>query len=145
MNRSRTHRKLLALVGVAATWASATVLALEPLQIEHQGEVTFVTGGVGDREQDAVREQAPNYDLEVTLASAETGAYLAGVQLTVRDATNQVVLDTVSRGPVLLANLPRGTYELSASSEGWSTERRRLEIGTEREVVHVAMQPESSD
>ena len=55
------------------------------------------------------------------------GEYLSDVKVQVVDASNRVVLDATTEGPWLLAKLPAGSYQVSAS-HGGATERRRVAI-----------------
>lgn len=85
--------------------------------VQTQGEVSFVTGGIGSDESAALKAAAPGYALTLRFASA-TGTFLASVHVSIRDAAGQTVLDTVSEGPYLLAQLKPGRYRVSASVDG---------------------------
>ena len=56
-----------------------------------------------------------------------SGEYLADVKVQVVDATNRVVLDTVTEGPMLLARLPAGSYQVNASF-GRAMEHRAVAV-----------------
>ncbi|HKU94226.1 MAG TPA: carboxypeptidase-like regulatory domain-containing protein [Vineibacter sp.] len=86
----------------------------------HQGAVTFITGGVGRDEAEAFRAAMPRYmlGLEFARANVPRGDFLANVDVSITDMRGQPVLQTVSQGPFLLADLPAGQYTIRASSEG---------------------------
>lgn len=105
-----------------------------------QGNVRYVTGGVGEDAVNAFKQAAPKYPLELLFAqkSSPNDVYLAGVKVTVRDRAGKVVLDAVSEGPYLLAAMPAGRYQIEADHEGVA-KRQSVEIrsGQHRRVVLV--------
>jgi hypothetical protein len=119
-----------AAVVLAIGWLSLRVAA-QPLR-EFPGEadsVSFLSGGVGQREQAALLEEAELHDLMVTFARRSDGAYLGNVDVTIRDATGEAVIDARTEGPILLADMPPGTYTISAQVPGWEVQQRSVEIG----------------
>ncbi len=114
--------------------------AIDPLATQTQGEVEFVSGGVSDAEQQAIRERAGDFDLWITVARSD-GAYLSDVDVSVDNTNGRTILDTTTRGPSLLVDLPKGTYEVTAKADGWQSQRLQVAIdgdGTTR--VNIAMQ-----
>jgi hypothetical protein len=58
------------------------------------------------------------------------------VKVRIRDRAGKEILDTVSKGPYLLADLPDGSYQVEASSDGVAkTERVVLKKGSHRRLV----------
>ena len=57
-----------------------------------------------------------------------SGAYLAEVNVSIVDAANKVVLDTLAEGPWFLARLPPGTYQVNASYRT-NVEHRTVAVG----------------
>lgn len=109
--------------GAAATTVATAVLpaaasaasgALPP--INTQGGIPYLSGGIGSDESAAMKAAASRYSLSVTLAGTQDGrnVYLSSVPVTVTDANGGVVLDVISSGPYLLADLPPGRYRVSA-------------------------------
>jgi hypothetical protein len=113
-NRSRSRTLPFATAALALGLAVPTAAYLE---IQHAGEVAYVTGGVGDAEQAALREIGGEFNLGVRMAIAE-GNYLAGVLVTIRDEFGATVIAARSDGPFLYADLGPGTYEIRAEYEG---------------------------
>jgi len=103
-----------------------------------QGEVTYLSGGVGLDEANAFKRVAKDYPLELDfLAKAKSkDEYLANVKVRIKDARDKLVLSTTSEGPFLLARMPAGKYTISADHDG-NIEQRKIEIaaGTHRRVV----------
>lgn len=88
-------------------------------EIKTQGNVTFLSGGIGSDETAAIKAASPNYALTLQFSSA-TGAFLAAVVVQITDAGGNVVLDTTSEGPYLLVNLEPGRYTVDAMLDGIS-------------------------
>ncbi|MDO9366060.1 MAG: carboxypeptidase-like regulatory domain-containing protein [Methylotenera sp.] len=89
-------------------------------KVEVVGDVTYISGGVGKSEAEAMRSVAKDYALEVIFVQkqAQTEEFLAEVNVQIQDAQKHVVLDVITDGPYLLANLPQGRYLVIAEYEG---------------------------
>lgn len=85
----------------------------QPPEVQKANGVTFVSGGVGDDAMAALTAIESEYDLKLFLVG-QSGVYLSDIQITVIDAQGKGLILTTSEGPVLLANLPTGTYVISA-------------------------------
>ena len=85
-----------------------------------QGEVTYLSGGIGLTEANAIKHVAKNYPLELEfVAKAKPrDEYLADVKVQIKDAHNKTMLNTTSDGPFLLAKMPVGKYTISADHDG---------------------------
>lgn len=82
-----------------------------------QGDVAFVSGGVGRDERDELQAQRSHYNLNLLFSMKGSGEYLSDVGVKVSDANGQVCLDTVANGPILLAKLKPGRYTVSVDRE----------------------------
>lgn len=85
-----------------------------------QGEVTYIMGGVGTNEADAIKHVARYYPLEMEflLKARPRAEYLADVKVRVKDAHHKIVLNVTADGPFLLAKLPAGKYTVTAERNG---------------------------
>ena len=94
-----------------------------------QGNVTYLSGGIGQTGANAIKRVARAYPLELEfLAKAKPkDGYLADVRVQIRDAHDKMVLKAVSEGPFLLARIPAGKYTISADHDG-NIEYRKVEI-----------------
>ncbi len=103
--------------------------------VEAQGPVNYITGGVGEDEAMALKQAAAKYAVELLFVQKATprDEFLADVKVIIRDRSHAVVLDTVSKGPFLLANLPAGKYQVEADYDGVA-KRQTVEI---REGKHA--------
>jgi len=99
-----------------------TPASLEPQKV---GSVTYLCGGVGLGEQQAIKAQAGKYDLMLTFA-ASNGAYLADVDVEIRSTRKggDVVLSAKCEGPIMLVDLPgAGTWRVTAQVNGQARQR----------------------
>ena len=120
-----TGQSLLGLVFLSA-FAAAALAAESALPPERsQGSVTYVSGGIGKDESDAMKQAASRYSLAIEMASPASprAEYVADVKIDIRDQRGATVLNTISDGPILLANLPPGRYTVNATKNGASQQR----------------------
>jgi hypothetical protein len=102
--------KQLAFGIFAALLFSAVALA------DKDGPVRFESGGVSFDEIDAMNQRATDYTFKLTLAAKGSGAYLADVDVSIVTLPQRtLVLKQRTEGPLLLAALPPGRYEVSAT------------------------------
>jgi len=94
------------------------------------GAISFLNGGVGKEEADALRAQAPGYPIEMVFVRRvdDREEFLADVHLVVTDADGRVVFDRAAQGPIFLARFPDGAYTISADYRG-ATQTRRVAVG----------------
>jgi hypothetical protein len=116
---------LLGLVVLSAFAASALADEGTLPPERSQGSVTYVSGGIGKDESDAMKQAASRYSLAIEMASPASprAQYVADVKIDIRDQRGATVLSTVSDGPILLANLPPGRYTVTATKNGASQQR----------------------
>lgn len=86
------------------------------LETQKQGEISYVSGGVGNDERDAIKAMQKDFNLRLMFATQE-GPYLSGTHVEILDSKGVSVLATVSDGPFFYAQLPAGTYTVKAGSE----------------------------
>jgi hypothetical protein len=138
---STNHRLLIAMLTVAVLAPVAAVHAGTVLQEHSQGPVSYVSGGIGVDEADAIREAAAAYPLTLEMATAAGGprdAYVANAKVDIRDAGGKIVLDTTTDGPLMLVNLPSGVYHVAVNWNGVQREKT-VQVGGERRQ-HVLLE-----
>jgi hypothetical protein len=84
---------------------------------EQQGDVSFVSGGVGRDESTALRQARSQWPLSL-LFTGPGSNYVADVQVQIVNAGGTSVLDTISHGPHMLVRLPPGRYTVNATYSG---------------------------
>jgi hypothetical protein len=108
-------RRISASLIIAATLgAAAAPLALAQMTPQTQGDVTYVSGGVGDEWQQSMEALRAQYNLHLLFAQQGSGAYFAYVPVKIADASGRTVLDATSQGPFLYARLKPGSYTVTA-------------------------------
>ncbi|WP_345796549.1 carboxypeptidase-like regulatory domain-containing protein [Castellaniella sp. MT123] len=119
---------LAGLVLAGAGFLSPAWAALPPMQ--HQGNVEYVSGGIGIDESTSFKESMSKFPLAITFDQMEQGKgdYVANVKVAVRDGHGKDVLDTTAQGPYLLARLPAGKYQVKATYQN-ETQTRNVDIG----------------
>jgi hypothetical protein len=117
-------RFLRAFVAAAAIAAAGPGF---PIELRGEDDARWVTGGVGEGERLDMLMLLPDYNLRVLTVAEKSGAYLAAVHVVVRDANGGAVLETVLDGPMLLARLWPGRYEVQATYGG-KTQSRTVTI-----------------
>ncbi len=126
-------QRTLAAVILTACLTPAAVLAA-PTQKQQNG-ITYVNGGVGEEEQAAMKAQRADYNLLLTFATKQSGAYRSDVQLDIMDAKGANLVTAANTGPMFFAKLPPGTYRVSAAAEG-KTFKRTVKVGSApKEIV----------
>ncbi|EEA04644.1 conserved hypothetical protein [Burkholderia sp. H160] len=93
---------------------------------QQQGDISFVTGGVGRDESTALRQARRQWPLSLQF-TGPGASYVADVQVQIAKAGGTTVLDTTTKGPYLLVRLPQGRYTVTATYSGV----------TRKETVHV--------
>lgn len=127
---------------IAALLISAlgSAYAATSLPPEHtQGNVSYLSGGVGHDEALAMKAMASHYPLALEFIDA-TGhghqEYLAGVKVVISDLSGKTLLDTISDGPYLLARLPAGKYKVVAiNSDKPEQHMVTIKPNTEQRVI----------
>jgi hypothetical protein len=87
----------------------------------------FISGGVGKAERDRLEAMSRDYNFKMQMATSG-GAFVSDVNVKIKDAKGNVVLETVTDGPLLMAKLPTGKYTVTASKFG-ETKTQTVQVG----------------
>jgi hypothetical protein len=104
-----------------------------PIHDMHASDVNYRTGGIGSSEAEEMREAAKNYALEVVFVQKlkEQEEFVSDVKVQIQDAQKNTVLDVITDGPFLLANLPNGKYVITADFNG-DTKQQKVNVGAKK-------------
>lgn len=103
------------------------------------GDITYVTGGVGDDERDAIKAQANNYNLHISAAS-RAGHYMIDNGVTIASKKGQELVNEPNAGPLFYAKLPPGIYVITATN-GDQHQSRTVRISPKKSSdVHFTWQ-----
>lgn len=121
----------LVVAAIATTaWHDAQAANLEPRTV---GPITYVCGGVGRDEQQAMREQAGNFDRGLLFTKGSRGHYLAGVDVRL-SRNGEEVASFKANGPRCFINGPDSTYQVTATHNGV---QRRATLARGQREVHL--------
>lgn len=117
------------------------VSAEEPLrspeseQVTMIGNISYVSGGIGEDSRQRLSAFSAAFNLRLLMAMT-SGEYVGDVAVAIVDEKGREVLKAVSEGPIFMANLPPGRYEVSASIGGMIQKRTLAVVAARQSVVH---------
>ncbi|OQW69767.1 MAG: hypothetical protein BVN35_18770 [Proteobacteria bacterium ST_bin11] len=85
---------------------------------QSQGDVSFISGGIGSEERAALKKVRNDYNLSLLFAQQGSGKYVSDVAVRIADGKRHNVLDSISQGPIIFAKLKPGHYRVSAEHNG---------------------------
>jgi hypothetical protein len=140
MNLGRYSSYLVAAAFATTVGAIAVHADYLAPEIKQQGDISYVTGGVGEESEKAI--EAMKHDFNLHILNADTkGAYISATHLTITDNSGDEVLET-NAGPIFYAMLPRGKYTVEATNED-ETKTKSVTITSGRTAhVRFAWQPQ---
>jgi len=119
----------LLLFVISMLYASISTEAVEP-QVNQQENIAYVSGGIGQDEQDTIDQQGKGFSLKITTAT-HNGHYLSGGRILIMDSSDNQLLEASGQGPIFYADLEPGTYRIKVEMPGLSSQpaERITEIG----------------
>ncbi len=108
-------------------------------EVLKRNNITFVMGGIGEDEAKAIRSEAKNWPLSIEFSEYlnNRDAWISGVQLKIINSNDEITLDEIIDGPLFLANLPVGNYQLIGTYGGVS-KKQKVQIKAGK-TLRVAM------
>lgn len=110
-------------------------------QTQRQGDVEYVSGGVGADESHALERARSQWPLGLNFTGSGSD-YLADVQVRIVDSHNAEVLNATSQGPYMLVRVRPGQYTVRASYKG-NEQSKSVTVpakGGTRSTFHWAIQ-----
>lgn len=104
--------------------------AAETSPAARAGEVEVVGGGIGTDEQQSLIAREKEFNLKLVFTLVQ-GNYVADVNVVVRDARGETIVERQGEGPLLLARLPAGDYTVTATHDG-RTLTRKVKLSASR-------------
>lgn len=107
---------------------SSVVLAQIP-DTQYSRGISYVSGGVGEEESQAILAEAKQWPLLLELSQLENGrgVWIFGAKIKILNSQNQVIFDAQADGPYILINLAVGQYQIEASYLG-VTQKRSVNV-----------------
>lgn len=100
------------------------------------GRIRYVSGKVDISSMRAMDKEESAYNLKLLLAG-KNGEYLSNVNVKITDDKGNVLLDTATKGPVMLAKIPHGHYLIDAKGKSGIEAKRPVEIGDDHLSTYV--------
>jgi hypothetical protein len=104
------------------------------LDVKHEGNITYISGGVGDEEETAIRALGQDFNLKLTLAD-KNSAWLANVDVQIEDMKGNSLFDQKVEGPLVYMKLPNGKYTVTARSAAGDTHTNTVWIDNVRQAT----------
>jgi len=122
MEKWRYSLALVAIIGIVVSASSICSAEEDFLKKGREGNISFLSGGVGQGERETLKEMGKGYPLKL-IFSNRNGEYLSDVTVKIFDQKDKSIFTTVSDGPWLFFNIPPGTYNLEVNFKG---EQKRI-------------------
>lgn len=113
------HFAIQCLILCTGFLSGASLAQLPPSKT--QGAITFITGGIGSDESNAMFAAAKKWSLLIEMSEIDgsgRGVWISGIDIRVLNAKQQSILETICDGPLMLLNVPPGQYTVEASYQG---------------------------
>jgi hypothetical protein len=116
----------LAMLGVAATTTAMAASAASLPPVHTEGDVTYLSGGIGQGEVRAIERSESKWPLTLEFAQHDRSHadFVADVAVVVRGMDGRPSLHATSDGPFMLAKLPAGRYAVDATLDGRTLHRQ---------------------
>jgi hypothetical protein len=111
----------------AAAAAFATARAEEPIAVKAITVNTYLNGGIGNDEQQAMRRMARDFPLRIEFSEHDDNEFIADVPVAITDGEGNPVFQLAEAGPMLFVSLPDGKYRVTATRNG-KTEMRSVDL-----------------
>jgi hypothetical protein len=123
----------LAIMALAIFSATPVMADENPLEIYQQGNISYISGGIGDDEKAQLEATQSSYNLRIMNAD-KTGHFSGDTRIVISDLQHNILLDATS-GPIFYANLPKGKYIIEGFSDGQS-KKKTINISSSK-AAHI--------
>lgn len=95
-------------------------------EVQTRSEMSCMMGGIGSDESKALRAEAKKWPLNIEFSErlGNSDAWVSGVRLKIMDAKKNTLFEESCNGPLFLAKLAPGTYDIVASYQGIEKKRQ---------------------
>ena len=92
-------------------------------QVKEENGVSYISGGVGSAEADALNRMSDHFNLKLTTA-IPSGQFTSPSMIRIADVRGAKVIEVRPNGPIFLAKMPAGEYVIQATAEGQTMTRK---------------------
>lgn len=104
-----------------------------PLEVKTAGDITYISGGIGDEDLTQLKATEKDYNLHV-LMSMKSGEYISQATMRILDAAGTELLVIEDAGPYVYAQLKPGTYTLEVTSQEDGSKRAKVTVPSKGSV-----------
>jgi hypothetical protein len=105
------------------------------LVVHEDDGVSYVSGGIGSAQQEALQRVAGRFNLKLTMATKD-GKYIGRADIRIADEQGRTVIEAPSDGPLFFAKIPTGKYDVRATADGTSlTEQVTVAAQGQKQIV----------
>jgi hypothetical protein len=97
-------------------------------------ELPVYSGGVGDDDMDYIKSVEHQYNLKLVFTEA-SGTFLADLPVDINDKSGKTVVNTTTKGPILLVNLPAGIYTVKVA-DGDVKQQQKLTVSDRSQRIY---------
>jgi hypothetical protein len=112
-----------AALSAVPAWAMAQDRSDGMPEVQQQGNISYVSGGVGLDESRALQKAAAQWPLELRF-TGKGADYLSDVPVTITDGKGAETFKASAQGPYMLVKLPPGSYTVQAVYNGVAREQK---------------------
>lgn len=111
-----SRKKILLLALITFSFHSFAQLP----EIQTRTNMTYMMGGIGSDESRALRAEARKWSLNIEFSERQENkdVWISDVYLKIIDANKKVIFEELCNGPIFLAKIPPGTYDIIATYQG---------------------------
>ncbi len=102
-------------LGGALLLGNPKELSASQPQVKTYHGISYLSGGIGLEEREALRTMAKEDNLKLSFA-LQNRDYLGGAKVLIKDDKGKKVLEAVSDGPLFFTKLPAGNYTVEATA-----------------------------
>lgn len=95
---------VVAVLQSSPVWAEGSFLP----DIQQQGELSFITGGIGEEETHAMQSERGDYNLQI-MSADKAGHFNGHPHIIITDMQHNELINA-DGGPLFYTNLPKGKY-----------------------------------
>lgn len=103
---------------------------------QQEGDIMYMSGGIGDEERTYMEGLRKNYNLHITSAN-KNGAFRGNTNIIIYDKTGDELLNTQA-DPIFYAKLPKGSYKIVAKSRN-HTVTKNVTVGKKPANIDIAL------
>jgi hypothetical protein len=98
--------------------------------------ILFVTGGIGEEQKAELKTLAKNFSLQLLFSEGVSGRAVTDLNVDIYSESDEQVFRIVRAKPILLVNLPAGTYTILANNAGQRLRHKfTLEEGVPQKII----------